>query len=107
MSLKAIDLQMALHRSDEAVSQQNQLQHKPDVDQSQLAGQAVRRAEREREQTAKLEETAEMHIGSGDSNGSGRRHSRGSNAPEAAEATSEEEKTPPHPYKGHFLDVSL
>jgi hypothetical protein len=107
MSLKAVDLQMALHRNDEAGIRQNQLQHKPDVDQSQLAEQAVRRADREREQAAKLEETAETHIKPGDSNGSGKRQRRGRKEPEAAEATAEEPKISPHPYKGHFIDVSL
>ncbi|KIL39222.1 hypothetical protein SD70_21350 [Gordoniibacillus kamchatkensis] len=108
MSLKAIDLQMALHRNDEAGVRQNQLLHKPEVDQVLLAGQAAKQTERAREQTAKLEHAAEMHIrdqGKQAGGEQGERQRRGRSEPEPGDNA--EPKTPPHPFKGHFLDVSL
>jgi hypothetical protein len=108
MSLKAIDLQMALHRNDEAAIQQNQLSHKPEADRTLLAEQTAKQAERAREQTTKPEHTAEMHIQGGDKHAAqqqsqSRKRRRQQPQPEAAA----EAKTAPHPYKGHYIDVSL
>jgi hypothetical protein len=105
MSLKTIDLQMAIHRNDEAAIQQNQLAHKPEADRTLLAEQAAKQTERAREQTAKLEHTAEMHIQGGGKQAAQpqSRKRRRESRPDAAA----EPKSAPHPYKGHLLDVSL
>lgn len=108
MSLKAIDLQMALHRNDEAGNRQNQLTHKLEADQTLLGQQALKQTERARELTAKLEHAAEMHVQSGGKQAGRQRQGRKRRRQqEAGSSGSAASRTPPHPYKGHFLDVSL
>lgn len=110
MSLKAIDIQMAIHRNDEAGMRQNQLLHKPEVDQSQLGQQVQKQAEREQRQTVKLEQTAEAHIRrSGGEGGGAPQHGEGRYVAEAkaSDTDASDAKPAPHPYKGHFIDLSL
>jgi hypothetical protein len=111
MTLKAIDIQMAIHRSDEAGVRQNQLLQKPEDDQSQLGQQLQKQAEREQQQPVKPGPAAEAHIrGSGEEGGGAKRQGGGQKQAEAkphdAEAVTPA-KPAPHPYKGHFIDLSL
>ncbi|MFC0214365.1 hypothetical protein ACFFK0_18190 [Paenibacillus chartarius] len=107
MSLKSIDLQMAIHRNDEAGLRQHQVQHKPEVDQSQLGNQALKHADRERERAGRLEESPEAHIQAGDHDaGQGGSH-RDSKPRQRKENVPGEMKAPLHPFKGHRLDVSM
>lgn len=109
MSLKAIDIQMAIHRNDEAGLRQNQLTHKPEVDQSQLGQQMQKQAEREQQQAVKAEQPAEAHLrGAGTEAGGERRQgTRKARTSKSANSEAPETKAVPHPFKGHFIDLSF
>ena len=62
MSFKAIDLQFAVHKNDEAGIRQNQLMQKPRQDGTILENQATQTTESDRGRTSKLEESGRADI---------------------------------------------
>lgn len=62
MSFKAIDLQFAVHKNDEAGIKQNQLMQKPRQDGTILENQATQTTERDRGRASKLEESGRADI---------------------------------------------
>lgn len=106
MSFKAIDLQFAVHKNDEAGIKQNQLMQKPRQDGTILENQATQTTERDRGRTSKLEESGRADI-------MDRREQKKSQIGKSKtrgtlESTSTEtEHQPEHPYKGHHIDLSL
>lgn len=107
MSFKAIDLQFAVHKNDEAGIRQNQLMQKPRQDETILENQAAESTEKDRHRSGKLEESARADI----HDHGGKKHQMAerkfkNNKPSFA-ASTEPEHQPYHPYKGHHIDLSL
>ncbi|WP_274361455.1 hypothetical protein [Paenibacillus thermotolerans] len=106
MSLKSIEMQIAIPRTNEATSVQNQMQHKPGFDQSALAGHSAKQTEKERQRSSEIEETSYLNVrdegsssrGKGDRSGSGRRNKQVSGKSSGKSV---------HPYKGKHIDISL
>ncbi|UJF35369.1 hypothetical protein [Paenibacillus hexagrammi] len=111
MSMKAIDLQFAVHKNDEAGIRQNQMMQKPRLDEALLENQASQTVERDRHRSSKLEESAKSNIHDQAHQGQGRgQEPVSSNAKEkqSSDAAGSASSTCfDHPYKGHHIDVTL
>ncbi|MBW4083272.1 hypothetical protein [Paenibacillus sp. S150] len=102
MSLKPVELQIALPRTTEAGKIQNGLQHRPALDQQQLAGQSVKQSEHLAQRSSEVDESAESLREDGSRGDHGGGHSA-SYKQKKTETVHEAE----HPYKGHRIDLSL
>ncbi|MEK3793037.1 hypothetical protein MKX42_15010 [Paenibacillus sp. FSL R7-0204] len=102
MSLKPVELQIALPRTHDAGKVQNNLQQRPALDQQQLAGQNVKHSQEISLRSTEVDESAESALrDGGKGNGAGSQpHPR---KPDKQENTHDAE----HPYKGHRIDFSL
>ncbi|CQR56449.1 hypothetical protein [Paenibacillus riograndensis] len=103
MSLKPVELQIAVPRTTEAGKIQNGLQHRPALDQQQLAGQNVKQTEQLAQRSSEVDESAEPAL---------RDHGGGGQQPGSHSAPPKPQKTETahdaeHPYKGHRIDLSL
>lgn len=108
MSLKSIDMSMAVHKNAEAAQIQRELQQKPAMDQAALAGGSLKTAESSSKRAAKLEETDKSLIREGKDEGgrgSGKGRSGARSRSSGASSTCHEDSG--HPYKGHHIDLSL
>lgn len=106
MSLKSIDMQMAIHRNSDAGRKQNELTHKPGQDQSLLAGQNVKKAEQALHQATGVGETHYANIREGGKDPKKRRGEEAA-AGKKTRKNDKAEPAPPHPYKGRHIDLSL
>ncbi|KRF31900.1 hypothetical protein [Paenibacillus sp. Soil787] len=107
MSFKAIDLQFAVHKNDEAGIRQNQLMQKPRQDETILENQAAQITEKDRHRSSKLEESVRPDL---KDHGDQRQQSnkgKAKNKGKTDSASSEGSHQPDHPYKGHHIDLSL
>ncbi|MDF2670707.1 MAG: hypothetical protein K0R67_3013, partial [Paenibacillus sp.] len=62
MSLKSVEMQMAIPRTNDAGMLQNQLSQKPMHDQAALAAGAIQQSQKHRQKAAKLEESVPMKV---------------------------------------------
>jgi hypothetical protein len=106
MSFKAIDLQFAVHKNDEAGLKQNQLSHKPQQDQAVLENQMGLSAERERQRSQKVEQGLSNGIHQEHQKNGKQQDRRRSNPPKASPSSSAANHAD-HPFKGHHIDLSL
>lgn len=102
MSLKPVELQIALPRTTDAGKIQNGLQHRPALDQQQLAGQNVKQSSEMALRSPEVDESAETALRGDGGKGN---HSE-------SQSSSQQEKRQPahdaeHPYKGRRIDLSL
>lgn len=67
MSLKPVELQIALPRTTDAGKVQHGLQHRPAVDQQQLAGQNVKQSSELAHRSTEVDESAESALRNDDS----------------------------------------
>jgi hypothetical protein len=110
MSLKSIDMQFAVQKSTETGMKQNQLQHKPALDQANLATQEEKNIELTRQKSSKLEETLNHQIRDDQQNGKNnwlkqnqkKRNNKSTDVEKLHTAANLE-----HPYKGRHIDLSL
>lgn len=108
MNIKAIDMQFAIHKNDEAGNKQGQHMHKPMSDQALLAQEAGQNIQRQRTQTDKvhtstgrrINENQEEKEGQERGNRQGPRHSQ-------SEGEGKQKETSKHPYKGRHIDLTL
>ncbi|WP_248926346.1 hypothetical protein [Paenibacillus hamazuiensis] len=107
MSLKSIEMQFVLHKNDEVGQMQNQLSHKPVHDQAALADQAVKQTEKERQVSAKLSETSGSTIHEGLPHDSARKSRTGVKGSKRKDGQAADKETGKHPFKGHYIDLSL
>jgi hypothetical protein len=109
MSLKAIDMQIAVQKSSETGNRQNQLMHKPLFDQSLLASTAEKNAELARQKSSKVDETANHRIRDGQQNGKNKlfKTDKKKQDQEELTATHQVGASIEHPYKGKHIDLSL
>ncbi|WP_426447055.1 hypothetical protein ACP26L_24035 [Paenibacillus sp. S-38] len=108
MSIKPVELHMALHKNDEVGVKQQELSRKPVTDQEMLGGQSEKRTLKERQITA----AAEKAHGSGIHGELPKE--RGAAAIPRRKRTAEAKAQEPvehrrgdHPFKGHHIDLSL
>ncbi|MFD0680124.1 MULTISPECIES: hypothetical protein [unclassified Paenibacillus] len=108
MSMRPVELQFALHKNDEAGMLQNQLNHKPQQDQVQLAAASLKHAEKERQVASKADDVlhASVHDQERDKSGDRRQKSRSKPAAGATEDSKAIGRND-HPYKGKHIDLSL
>lgn len=102
MSMKPVELQIALPRTHEAGKVQNSLQHRPAIDQQQLAGQNVKHSQEIALRSTEVDESAESALRDG-GGGNHQENHGGEHKPKKQEHTHDAE----HPYKGRRIDFSL
>lgn len=107
MSFKAIDLQFAVHKNDEAGIRQNQLMQKPRQDETILENQAAQSTEKDRHRSSKLEESARSDIQDHGGQKQQMAERKSKNKKSSSSASPEPDHQPNHPYKGHHIDLSL
>ncbi|MBP1991310.1 hypothetical protein [Paenibacillus eucommiae] len=105
MSMKAVELQFALHKNDTAGMMQNQLSHKPQEDQSILANAAALSTEKQRRRSGKIDESASAGVS--DSEKEKQQKQESSNRKRTGSNGEKPEGQSEHPYKGHHIDLSL
>lgn len=104
MSLKSIDMQFAVHKSSEVAMKQNQLQHKPVVDQTLLAEQLLKNTEKDRRRSVKVDQTEGKTIY--DEQQSQKNLNKRGTKKKVKQNQSIESATE-HPFKGKHIDFSL
>lgn len=102
MSMKPVELQIALPRTHDAGKVQNNLQHRPALDQQQLAGQNVKQSQEIAQRSSEVDESAESALRDG---GKGSRNGSQAYPPKAEKPEDTHEAE--HPFKGHRIDFSL
>jgi hypothetical protein len=102
MSLKPVELQIALPRTHDAAKVQNNQQQRPVLDQQHLAGQNVKHSQEISMRSNEVDESSEPALRDG---GNGK-HS-GSHADQREPRKQENTHDAEHPYKGHRIDFSL
>lgn len=107
MSFKAIDLQFAVHKNDEAGIRQNQLMQKPRQDETILENQTAQTTEKDRHRSGKLEESVRTDIKDRGEQKQKSNKGRSKVKGNTVSASSEVDHQPGHPYKGHHIDLSL
>lgn len=105
MSLKSIEMQIAIPRTNEVKNVQNQLQQKPAFDQFSLAENAAKRTENARQKSAEIEETTYQNVRDDGSASKGGGRSRSGRQKKQPEPKSVPQSS--HPYKGKYIDISL
>ncbi len=103
MSLKPVELQIALPRSTEAAKLHNDMQHRPSLHQQQLAGQNVKNSLEMAQRSTEVDESSEASIRDDgeQENHQGRQSSSGQ------KNKSEKYQDAKHPYKGHNIDFTM
>lgn len=108
MSFKSIDMQVSVQRNLEASQMQHHLQHKLVQDQADLAAMTDKSQARQRQRSAKVDETAESKIRDQGQPGDGQSQSQSKRKPKMPKETEKAaEKGSEHPFKGHHIDLSL
>lgn len=103
LSLKSVEMQIAVPRTNEAGKMHNETQQRPMNDQTLLAGELTKNSRAEAQRSTEVSETAETAVrDDGSRQSSGQQHGRG-----AAESSETVEQPAEHPYKGKNFDVSL
>jgi hypothetical protein len=107
MSLKSIDMQMAVHKSADAGRMQRDIQQKPEQDQAQLSAQQVKQTEIRSHASEKTEKSAHSGIKNSDPHKGGQQQGADPHKERSSQAHAEETHTPEHPYKGRHIDLTL
>jgi hypothetical protein len=103
MSLKPVELQIALPRTTDAGKVQNEHLHRPVLDQQQLAAQNVKHSAELAQRTTEVDESADAKL----RNDSGRGNGRGNQSSDQGEPKQDAVHDAEHPYKGRRIDLSL
>lgn len=109
MSLRSVEMQIAIPRTSEVGSVQNHLMHKPGYDQAAMAAKMAERTERELKRSVKIDEASAPRVR--DERQGGKRKqdaNRGNPAgnqadPQSAAAAGQDGS----PYKGRHIDISI
>ncbi|OZB97827.1 hypothetical protein [Paenibacillus sp. XY044] len=103
MSMKAVEMQIAIPRTSEVGKVQNELHHRPAQDQQFLAEQGIKETAEMSKRSESVDETADAAIrDEGGRNKQRRNQTASTSAEESADLQDAQ-----HPFKGHHLDVSL
>jgi hypothetical protein len=103
MSLKPVELQIALPRTTEAGKIMNESQQRPAIDQHQLAGQNVKQSQEMTMRSSEVDESSESALRDGGDKGN---HHSGGN-PSSEQHSKSATRDAEHPYKGQRIDLSL
>ncbi|MBO8170990.1 MAG: hypothetical protein H0Z33_03755 [Bacillaceae bacterium] len=102
MSLKTVELQVAIPRVQDAARIQEQMHQRPYQDQQHISAQLKTEQQLERKKTTSSEQTEKGMIRDRDSRGDGQDSSQKERKKKTGNL-----KQANHPYKGHHLDISL
>ncbi|MEK3734597.1 MULTISPECIES: hypothetical protein [Paenibacillus] len=102
MSLKSVEMQIAVPRTHEAGKMHNELQQRPYNDQSLLAGEQIKNSRIQSQRSTEVSESAEAAI-----RDDGNRQSSEQQERHASDSSEQQEKPAEHPYKGRNFDVTL
>ena len=106
MTLRSIEMQVAIPRTNEAGQIQNQLSQKPVYDQNQLAQQSAKKAAEQLKKSNEVEQAADMQIRDEEQKqGGGQKQQRRERGKK--EQAAHGHTVPVHPYKGRHIDLSL
>lgn len=103
MSLKSVEMQIAVPRTTEASRIQQEHHQRPSQDQTLLAGEQVKQSRQAAQRSTEVDETAESAIR--DEGGQGQTPEEHNGSSEKKEKSAE--RPAEHPYKGRSLDISL
>ncbi|AIQ53304.1 hypothetical protein [Paenibacillus sp. FSL R7-0331] len=103
MSLRPVELQIALPRTTDAGKVQNELLHRPMLDQQQLAVQNVKHSAELAQRTGEIDESSEAKLRNDGERGNDQDNHPSGQGQRKSEAPNDAE----HPYKGRRLDLSL
>ncbi|WP_025719836.1 hypothetical protein [Paenibacillus sp. 1-18] len=106
MSLKAVELQIAVPRTSEAGRYQSESQQRPMNDQALLGQKTALETENMRQRSSAVDESAETFVDERQTGGQSRESSQ-QNRSRTAENELPKEHPAEHPYKGHHIDFSL
>lgn len=105
MGIRPIEMQMSIPRSQDANAVSHQAQHKPLIDQTQLADQASKLIVELRHRNTKVDESVQLPIR--EQFGRQQQSSKQNKPAKEREGGSEQSEVPIHPYLGHRFDRSL
>ena len=103
MSLKLVEMQIAVPRTSEISRIQNEQQQRPSQDQTHLAGEQVKQDRQAAQRSVEVSETSDAAVRDGGRD-SGAQHEQEN---ETKQETPEKQAAAPHPYKGKLLDITL
>jgi len=105
MSFHSIDLQLAIHKNDQAGLKQHQMMQKPSEDQVITGQETMKLAEKKLRQSTQVDKSGASGIQDDGQRGqNGRREEGNTDQAEDQETNAPRLK---HPYKGRFIDLSL
>lgn len=105
--MKAIEVQLAVHRAPETSRMQQDQLHRPLIDQAQLAGQANAETERARRRSAPAAEAADAKIRKDGEGHSGHEGGHSGQRDRVQPEVPPQSNAAPHPFKGKHFDLSL
>lgn len=106
MSMKSVEMQIAIPRTSEAGRIQQDQQHRPLNEQTLLAGQNIKNSELERRRSANIDESAHNTTVRREGNASFDQEQDHSQSEEKQEEQAKKQPAE-HPYKGRHIDFSL
>ncbi|EHS57898.1 hypothetical protein WG8_2063 [Paenibacillus sp. Aloe-11] len=106
MSLKAVELQIAVPRTSEAGRYQSDFQQRPMNDQALLGQKNALETENLRQRSSAVDESAEAFVDERQTGAQGRESSQQGRS-QSGENELPKEHPAEHPYKGHHIDFSL
>ncbi|MED0891865.1 hypothetical protein [Aneurinibacillus migulanus] len=107
MTLRALELQIAIPRMQDMGKIQEQLQQRPQQEQAGLALEQQEKDEVNRTRIAKAEESPQSQINQDEKEQSGEQGADPKKRRQKKSPLAESETHNLHPYKGHSLDISL
>ena len=108
MSLKSVEMQIAVPRTQEAGRVQNELYQRPTQDQALLADQLKKEAAENQKRSTSVDESANTAIRDDNKkNASGQSDQSGDQSQTESDAAVKEPAPAEHPYKGKHIDFSL
>ncbi|MEF2965185.1 hypothetical protein V3851_05010 [Paenibacillus sp. M1] len=107
MNLKAVEMQIAVPRTNEAGRIQHEVQQRPLIDQSLLSAENIKQHEQQRQRSAIVDESAQNRTVKRDGDPQGERQGQASHGDQTEDQEKEQKHPAEHPYKGHHIDLSL
>ncbi|MFC7679579.1 hypothetical protein [Paenibacillus sp. GCM10028914] len=102
MSLKSVEMQIAVPRTSEAGKIQQEHHQRPSQDQTFLASEQMKHSRQAAQRSTEINETAESAIRE-----DGRRQTSADERDTSEQKEQTTEQPAEHPYKGRILDISL
>lgn len=107
MSLKGVEMQIAVPRTNEATNVQNQLNQRSAYDQAALANQLTKQTERERTKSTEVISSASVTVKEEGKGAAGGRKKRAKGKAKPGQEDAPLTGESGHPFKGKHIDISL